>query len=92
MTDKEQAEIEKIEDIIDKWRMGMQNDHTLATEIYDAGYRLPIELKLLGTNPYYLQDTEGGFYNKYPEFQVYEDGKQAQLEADRGPNKEVIHE
>ena len=28
-------------------------------------------------NPYYLKDTEGGYYNKYPEFAVWEEGHQA---------------
>ncbi len=28
-------------------------------------------------NPYYLKDLDGGFYNKYPEFQVWEDGYKA---------------
>ena len=28
-------------------------------------------------NPYYLKDTEGDYYNKYPEFQAWEEGKQA---------------
>ena len=42
------------------------------------------ELTLIESNPYYLQDSDGDHYNKYPEFQVYQDGKQAQLEHDRG--------
>ena len=32
-------------------------------------------------NPYYLEDSEGGFYNQYPEFAVYEAGADAMLEA-----------
>ncbi len=28
-------------------------------------------------NPYYLKDTEDNYYNKYPEFQIWEDGKKA---------------
>ena len=35
-----EQEIEKIADIIDEWRKGMQNYHTLAAWIYNAGYRL----------------------------------------------------
>ncbi len=28
-------------------------------------------------NPYYRKEIDGGFYNKYPEFQIWEDGKRA---------------
>jgi len=34
------------------------------------------------TNPYYLKDTDGGYYNKYPEFAIYEEGKQAGIELE----------
>lgn len=39
----------------------------------------PERLTVLGTNPYYLRDIDGSFYNKYPEFEVYNEAKQAQL-------------
>lgn len=26
-------------------------------------------------NPYYLKDTNGNYYNQYPEFQIWEEGK-----------------
>ena len=28
-------------------------------------------------NPYYLRDGEGNYYNQYPEFQIWEAGRQA---------------
>jgi len=28
-------------------------------------------------DPYYLKDTEGDYYNQYPEFQIWEEGRQA---------------
>ena len=28
-------------------------------------------------NPYYLKDSSGDYYNQYPEFQTWEEGKQA---------------
>ena len=28
-------------------------------------------------NPYYLKDTQGDYYNQYPEFQVWEEGRLA---------------
>ena len=28
-------------------------------------------------NPYYLKDRDRGYYNKYPEFQIWEDGHKA---------------
>ena len=28
-------------------------------------------------NPYHLSDTDGGVYNQYPEFQIWEDGRKA---------------
>ena len=32
-------------------------------------------------NPYYLRDTDGGYYNKYPEFEVYEEGRRAGIKT-----------
>ena len=32
-------------------------------------------------NPYFLKDVDGGHYNKYPEFEVYEAGADAMLKA-----------
>ena len=55
-----------------------QKRYYLANKLHDAGYRLPAELKVLGTNPHFLRDTDGNYYNKYPEFQIYEEAKQAQ--------------
>ncbi len=28
------------------------------------------------TNPYYHRDTDGNYYNEYPAFQIWEDGRQ----------------
>ncbi len=36
-------------------------------------------------NPYYLKDTRGDYYNKYPEFQIWEEGRLAGI-------KEVVGE
>ena len=35
------------------------------------------------TNPYFLEDLGVGFYNEYPEFEVYEAGASSMLEAVR---------
>lgn len=32
-------------------------------------------------NPYYKKDTDGGFYNQYPKFNVFEAGADAIMEA-----------
>ena len=55
----------------------------ILTLIKEAGYRLPPELPVLSDNPYLLKDTDGDYYNKYPEFEVYEQGKLAQRDADQ---------
>ncbi len=31
-------------------------------------------------NPYYLRDSEGNYYNQYPEFQIWEAGRQAGIQ------------
>ncbi len=43
-------------------------------------------------NPYYLQDSSGAFYNKYPEFQIWEEGKQAVLShlASQAPEEALL--
>lgn len=32
-------------------------------------------------NPYYLKDFDGGYYNKYPDFAIFEEARQAILKA-----------
>ena len=32
-------------------------------------------------NPYFLKDLDGGYYNQYPEFAIYEAGADAILQA-----------
>ena len=40
-------------------------------------------------NPYHLKDTEGNYYNQYPEFAIFEDARQAILKALEEPPFEV---
>lgn len=48
-------------------------------------------LSILETNPYYLRDVDGDYYNKYPEFEIFEAGKQAQLEGDQAKVQPLIN-
>ena len=64
--------------------------HRLETEHYDFHYDAKTEaldtilnflkeelegLTVSTDNPYFLKDIDGDYYNKYPEFQCFEDGK-----------------
>ncbi len=44
-------------------------------------------------NPFYLKDSDGGYYNKYPEFQIWEDGRKEGFiegQSDKGHNEAIL--
>ncbi len=43
-------------------------------------------------NPYFLKDINGGYYNKYPEFQIWEDGRKAGIREEQKRMTKALRE